>query len=240
MKRILKQLLRLWHLAMVALIFVLTFPFVYFFSRQKSTYRQLNFFRKICAFFPSALSGIFYRITYKQKIDWSRNYIFCPNHASNLDIFAMSLVVKNNFFFLGKEELLKNPVTRIYFKTIDIPINRAHKISAFRAFKKTAERLQEGMTAVIFPEGRIADDYPPVLQDFKTGPFRLAIEYQIPIVPVTLKDNWKIFWDDGQKYGCKPGVSHICVHPPIEVAGFSLKDEDLLRQLVFDQIKSAL
>lgn len=232
--------MRFWHLAMVVLIFVLTYPFVYLLSRNKSTFPQLNYVRKICAFIPSILSGIIYKVEYEKAIDWSKTYIICPNHASNLDIFAMSLVAKGNFFFLGKEELIKNPVTKIFFQTIDIPVNRESKMSSFRAFKKASERIMDGMSPVIFPEGKIGEEYPPVLHQFKNGPFRLAIEHQIPIIPVTLKDNWKIWWDDGIKYGCKPGVSHICVHQPIDVSGYTLKDDEVLRELVYDKIKSKL
>jgi len=240
MKQILKHTLRYWHLAMVGVIYVLTLPFVYLFSRHKRTYPQLNFFRKICAFVPSALTGVFYKIDYEVPIDWSRNYIICPNHASNLDIFAMSLVAKGNFFFLGKDELLRNPATRLFFQTIDVPVNRDSKMSSFRAFKKASERLANGMTPIIFPEGKIGTEYPPILHEFKNGPFKLAIEHQVAIIPVTLKNNWKIWWDDGIKYGCKPGVSHICVHKPIEVSEFSIKDDELLKNLVYEKIKAGL
>lgn len=232
--------MRFWHLAMVVLIFVLTYPFVYLFSRNKSTFPQLNYVRKICALIPSILSGIIYKVEYEKAIDWSKTYIICPNHASNLDIFAMSLVAKGNFFFLGKEELIRNPVTKVFFQTIDIPVNRESKMSSFRAFKKASERIKDGMSPVIFPEGKIGEEYPPVLHQFKNGPFRLAIEHQIPIVPVTLTDNWKIWWDDGIKYGCKPGVSHICVHQPIDVSGYTIKDDEVLRDLVYEKIKSKL
>ncbi|HEX7366687.1 MAG TPA: lysophospholipid acyltransferase family protein [Pelobium sp.] len=240
MEQILRQAIRYWHLAMVLMIFVLTYPFVYLFSRNIQTYKILNLFRKICAFVPSVLTGIFYKISHEEAIDWSKTYIICPNHASNLDIFAMSLVAKGNFFFLGKEALLRNPVTRIFFQTIDIPVNRDSKMSSFRAFKKASDRLNKDMSAVIFPEGKIGDEYPPVLHDFKSGPFRLAIEHQIPIIPVTLTDNWKIWWDDGLKFGCKPGISHIWVHKPVDVSGFTVKDDEILRDLVFEKIKSKL
>lgn len=225
---------------MVVLTFIITYPFVYAFSRNVKTYPQLNFMRKICAFLPCALSGIFFKYKYEEEIDWNKTYVVCPNHASNLDIFAMSLALKNNFFFLGKQELLENPVTKIFFKTIDIPINRENKIAAFKALKKTSERVSEGMSPIIFPEGKIGDDFPPVLNEFKNGPFKLAIEHQVAVIPVTLVNNWKIWWDDGKKYGCKPGVSHICIHKPIEVNCFGVKDDEQLKEIVYQKIKSKL
>lgn len=240
MKQILRQGLRYWHYLMVILTFVITYPFVYLFSRSSKTYKQLNFLRKICAFTPTFLSGFIFKREFEEEIDWNKTYIICPNHASNIDIFAMSLVAKNNFFFLGKQELLDNPITKIFFQTIDIPINRESKISSFRAFKKTSERIAIGMSPIIFPEGKIGEEFPPVLHEFKNGPFRLAIEHQINIIPVTLQNNWKLWWDDGKKYGCKPGISHIYIHKPIDVSKFDLKDDLALKELVYQKISSKL
>lgn len=130
---------------------------------------------------------------------------------------------------MGKEELLKNYVTGIYFRSVDIPVNRESKISAFRAFKKAEESLKDGKTVVIFPEGMISNDYPPVLQEFKNGPFRLAIEQGVSILPVTIRNNWNLMWDDGMKYGSSPGICDICVHKPIETLGMTSDDADQLK-----------
>ena len=240
MKRILKQFWRLWNHTMVAVTSILMYPFLYFYSRKPSRYKKLNFIRKISIFFSSALSGIFFKSIYATPIDWSKTYIICPNHASNLDVFAMSMALNDNFFYLGKDELLKNPIVSLYFKSIDIPFNRDSKISAFRAFKKISERILEGMTPVIFPEGKIGEEYPPILHAFKNGPFRLAIEHQIPIIPVTIIDNWKICWDNGKTYGCKPGISRIYVHTPIATKGLKTDDDEALKRLVYDKINSKL
>src|SRR5690606_41274708 len=110
---------------------------------------------------------------------------------------------------MGKIVLLKNPVTRVFFKSIDIAVDRKSKISAFRAFKKADEMLKEGKSIVIFPEGQIDDEYPPRLHEFKSGSFRLAIDNKIQILPVVIKDAWRILWDSGMTYGARPGVVHI-------------------------------
>lgn len=110
-------------------------------------------------------------------------------------------------------------------------------MSAFRAFKKAGERIRAGISMVIFPEGGISALYPPRLQSFKNGPFRLAIEEKVPIIPVSNMDAWKVFWDDGTKYGTKPGTIHLYVHKPIETAHLSVNDADALRDRVYDIIK---
>ena len=141
---------------------------------------------------------------------------------------------------MGKDELLNNPVLGIFFKTIDISVNRDSKISAFRAFKKAGENLEKGMSLIIFPEGKIDVHYPPKLGEFKNGPFRLAIDKNIPLVPVSITNVWKIIWDDGSQYGSKPGICDIYVHKPINTAVLAIDDADLLKGRVFQQIDSKL
>jgi len=193
----------------------------------------MNALRWMFSFVSATLSGILYRFTYEQEIDWSKNYIICGNHTSNLDITALILLVKKNIVFMGKEELLNNLVTRIYFKTIDIPVKRDSKMSAFRAFKKAGESVKAGRNLVIFPEGMISEHYPPVLQPFKNGPFKLAIEQSVPILPITICNNWELMWDDGAKYGSKPGICDIYIHAPIDTSGMLHSDAENLRDTVF-------
>jgi len=138
---------------------------------------------------------------------------------------------------MGKEELTEGLVTGLFFRTVDIPVDRESKMSSYRAFKKAMEKLQSGITMIVFPEGKISDDYPPQLQDFKNGPFRLAIEAGVPIVPVTLLNSWKILWDTGIKYGSKPGICHIYVHKPIETKALTVGDADNLRDEVYRIMK---
>ena len=222
----------------VALTYALCFPFLYLLSRNPGNYRYMNAIRRTWSFISSMLVGIVYRFKYQDTIDWSRTYIICPNHTSTLDITAMAILVKNNHYcFMGKEELLNNFVTRLFFKTVDIPVNRESKMSSYRAFKKASEALASGTSVIIFPEGKIADDYPPQLQDFKNGPFRMAIELKVPIIPVTSLNTWKVLWDTGLQHGSKPGICNIFVHEPIETADLTLDDADALRDKVHSMIK---
>ena len=178
-------------------------------------------------------------IEFEEKIDWGKTYIICPLHTSNLDTSMIcGLMKKDNFCFMGKEELLDSIVTSIYFRTVDIPVNRDSKMSAFRAFKVAVDKLKNGISMVMFPEGGIANDYPPQVQEFKNGPFRLAIEQKVPVIPVTSINTWKTLWDDGLKYGSAPGICKVFVHKPIETAHLKLSDTDALKERVHGIIKS--
>lgn len=141
---------------------------------------------------------------------------------------------------MGKEELLTNYVLGYFFRTIDITVNRESKMSSFRAFKTAAERIKSGVSVVIFPEATIPKDYPPGLQSFKNGPFRLAIEMKAPILPISSLDTWKVLWDTGKEHGSRPGICDIFVHKPIETAHLTLDDADALRDEVYAIIKKKL
>ena len=233
MKLILKKAHSYLYAASVASFYFLLYPFLWYYSRNPADYKHMNKLRRLWGFLSSACVGIFYKFTYEVPIDRTKTYIICPNHASNLDISAMSILVKSDCSFMGKEELTEGIVTSLFFRTVDIPVNRESKMSSFRAFKKAMERLQNDGTMIIFPEGKIADDYPPKLHSFKNGPFRLAIEAGVPIVPVTSINTWKILWDTGTKHGSKPGICNIFVHKPIETSHLTVDDADSLRDEVY-------
>jgi len=237
MKLILKKAHIYLYVISVALFYFLLYPFLWYFSRKPSNYKYMNKIRRVWGFLSSACVGIFYKFTYEVPLDRKNPYIICPNHTSNLDITAMSLLVKNDCCFMGKEELTEGMVTSLFFRTADIPVNRESRMSSFRAFKKAMEKLQGGITMIIFPEGKIPDDYPPQLHAFKNGPFRLAIEAGVPIVPVTSLNTWELLWDTGTKHGSKPGVCRVYVHKPIETRHLTVDDADNLRDEVYQTMK---
>jgi len=227
------------YFASVLFYFILAFPVLYFYTRNpKKHFKQIVFFRKWISLFATTTVGIRFKVREEVPIDWSKPYVICPNHTSILDITAINYTCPQQFSFMGKVELLKNPVTRIFFKTIDIAVNRKSRISAFKAFKQADALIKEGKSVVIFPEGRIDEDYPPQLHEFKTGSFRIAIENHIQLLPVVIHDAWEILWDDGTKYGSKPGAIHISVLPPIDTQNLSVEELENLQQKVYNDMQT--
>jgi 1-acyl-sn-glycerol-3-phosphate acyltransferase len=240
MKLFLKRVHTRFYRYSVGFFFILVWPILIFISLSKTRYKYIDGFRKFIIFCSTTVSGIFFKIKYEEPIDWSRTFIICANHTSNLDVSAIAMSAKNNLCFIGKEELLSNMVLGFFFRTIDITVNRESKISSFRACKKAAERINEGATVVIFPEATIPDNYPPTLYPFKNGAFRLAIELKVPILPITSLDTWKVLWDTGKEYGSRPGICNIFVHKPVETAHLTLDDADILRDEIHELINKKL
>jgi len=234
---ILRKVHRYFYVFSVALFYFIFWPFFYYCSLKSGRFKRMNQFRRVWAFLSSAFAGFFCRFKFEAPVDWSKTYIVCPNHTSNLDITAMCILVNTNCSFMGKQELEDELVTSLFFRSVDIPVNRDSKMSSFRAFKNASEKLQGGITMIVFPEGGIANDYPPRLQEFKNGPFRLAIEMKVPILPVTSSNIWKLFWDNGTKHGSKPGISAYFVHKPIDTTNLTLDDTDALRDKVYGIMK---
>ena len=240
MKIILKRIHTWFYRYSVAFFFILVWPVLYILSRKKEWYKHINQGRRLIIFLSTKISGIFFRIKCEAPVDWKRTYIIVGNHTSNLDVSSISMAAKNNFCFIGKEELLNNMVLGFFFRTIDITVNRDSKMSSFRAFKLAAEKLKSGVSVVIFPEATIPLEYPPKLSSFKNGAFRLAIELKIPILPITSIDTWKILWNTGSEYGSRPGICDIFVHRPVETAHLTIDDADALRDEVHSIIKQKI
>lgn len=212
--------LRKWHrsfyLGMVLLFFALSYPLLWYYKKDADKYySQLARLRRWIAVMSAASTGFRFKIETETQIDWSKNYVICANHTSNLDIAALLIACRLDYSFMGKEELLKNPVTRTFFKTIDIPVNRLSKFSSFRAFKRAQNLLKSGKSIAIFPEGGIDDHFPPQLNSFKIGAFKLAMDSNVPILPIVIHDAWKLFWDDGLERGTTPGLCRITILKPI-------------------------
>ncbi len=224
----------------VAFFFILSRPYGYYLQQKKERYKYINGLRRWIIRCSTFVSGIFFKAEFEEPIDWSRTYIICGNHTSNLDISAINLTARNNHCFIGKDELKTNLVLGYFFRTIDLTVNRESKISSFRVFKEAAEKLKAGISVVIFPEATIPLVYPPTLSEFKNGAFRLAIDLNIPILPITSLDTWKVYWNTGKPYGSRPGISHIYVHKPVETANLTLDDADALRDQVYEMIKTKL
>ncbi len=169
-------------------------------------------------------------------------YIIVSNHASYLDIFFMySILPSHPFVFLGKSEILTYPIIRTYFKNLNIPVYRNQIRKVGMSFVLASKAVKEGWSLVIFPEGTIPMVDIPKMIPFKNGAFKIAKEANIPIVPLTFTNNFKLFSDPTMFYGpARPGISNYHIHPYIsreEVASSSFSE---LKEKCFDLIEEPL
>lgn len=167
-------------------------------------------------------------------------YVICANHSSYIDTFFFYQVFTDYFLFMGKGELLKWPLFGLFFRTQDIPVHRGNYRKAYGALARAGQALQRGEPVAIYPEGTIPRDNPRMAR-FKNGAFKIAIDAQVPIVPVTWQTNWRILRDPQRFFEpASPQASKVVVHPPISTAGKTEADLVALRDEVFAVIDSAL
>jgi 1-acyl-sn-glycerol-3-phosphate acyltransferase len=184
------------------------------------------------------LSFIPIKKIYSDKIDFDRQYIFCANHFSYLDIPAIG-INKVRPIFVGKHSLGKIPLFGYMYRNIHITLNKNNLKSRYSAMEKGAKELDAGHNLVIFPEGGITSKNPPQMARFKDGAFRLAIEKQLAIVPVTIPYNWILLPDDG-KLLLHRHENVVIFHDPIETKGLSIKELDQLKNNVYSVIDNEL
>lgn len=167
-------------------------------------------------------------------------YVICCNHSSYLDIIQMYNVVPEYFLFIGKYELLRWPLFNIFFKGMNIAVNRGSHVEAAKAFRRAASAIDRGTSIALFPEGTIPA-FTPRLKPFKDGAFKMAIEKQVPILPITFLDHWRLFGEPTEFMSrARPGIARAVVHAPIPTEGLTEADLVPLRQQVFRVIEGPL
>jgi 1-acyl-sn-glycerol-3-phosphate acyltransferase len=172
--------------------------------------------------------------------------IFVANHASYIDIVASYVVMPHYFAYMGKAEIDKAPALRIFFRPVrkgnspmNIYVDRRSRMGSYDAFRQAAQLLQDDKSVFIYPEGTISSK--GVLKSFKNGAFKLAIEHNVPVVPITFHNNWKLLQNGGffKAFG-RPGTAYVTVHAPIETKHLGEKDLVTLRDNVRNTIQQAL
>jgi 1-acyl-sn-glycerol-3-phosphate acyltransferase len=178
-----------------------------------------------------------YHTEYRSKLDPKKQYIFCPNHFSYLDIPTVGLG-SHNTIFVGKSEMAKVPLFGFMYSKLHITVDRSKLKSRYASLAKSLQAIDEGKSLVIYPEGGIVTEKEPVLSKFKDGAFRVAIEKQIPIVPVTIPFNWIILPPDEFLLRWHP--LKVIFHEPIDTSQLTLKDLDSLKEKVYHVIDDEL
>jgi 1-acyl-sn-glycerol-3-phosphate acyltransferase len=237
MKKIAGKIWLAWAGFWFAGLFLIMYPLFWLWLSHPSMYRIAHFQRRIWGALTCIPSLLIPVITHEGKIPKGRKVIYCSNHCSYLDILTCGSYLPGFNFFMAKMELSKVPLFRIWFKTLDVPVQRESLRSSHQAFHHAALKMDQGTDLIIFPEGRIPSDTPK-LHKFKPGAFRLAIQQQALVIPVTLPDNHKRL--DVHAWLASPGLMRVHIHRPIDTAGLKPEDADALESQVFGIIEGKL
>tara|TARA_B100000927_G_C16367097_1_gene429906 strand:- start:26 stop:679 length:654 start_codon:yes stop_codon:yes gene_type:complete len=172
--------------------------------------------------------GMFPKKNKPLKTTKHKPYIFVANHVSMIDVMLLVSTVRDNpIVFIGKKELEKIPIFGFVYKKTMILVDRSSKESKKGVFEQTKSKLKLGISIAIFPEGTVPG-IDVELAPFKHGAFTMAIEHQVPMVPLSFLDNKKRFpWSYGGLIGASkgsPGILRVNTHEPIQTKGM-VKDD---------------
>jgi len=222
---------RLWFYLLMIITIVVMSPLLLVFTFKESHY---HLFWKIARIISKILiygMGFRLKLQFDEELEPNKSYMFCPNHTSLMDPFILIAISKNPIVFVGKHELVKIPVFGFFYKRVVIVVDRNSPESRKRVFNVAKERLQNGVSMAIFPEGLVPEE-DVILAPFKKGAFSLAIEFDIPIVPQVYYDCKRLFSWDIFKGGM--GVFRVHQHAFISTKELSLNERDLLKDKTFD------
>tara|TARA_R110002012_G_scaffold283090_2_gene473114 strand:- start:62028 stop:62759 length:732 start_codon:yes stop_codon:yes gene_type:complete len=181
---------RIWFYVLVAVPIIIMLPLLLMSILKESWYPYFYRLARLWARFILIGMGFNTHISLAEKPERKASYMFIANHTSMADIMLMLVVSENPFVFVGKKELAKIPLFGFFYKRTCILVDRSSEKSRKAVFLRAQRRLKQGLSICIFPEGGVPDE-DVILDGFKDGAFRLAINHQIPIVPLVFLDNKK-------------------------------------------------
>ena len=229
---------RIWFYAWFLLSIIPVFPVLIIVTSSEKMYPVFFKIAKAWAKTILFVMGFKIDLAEEQVLKKEKSFMFCPNHTSMIDVLVMLAITKNPFVFVGKMELTKIPIFGFFYRRTCIIVDRSNSKSRTAVFDEARLKLSNGLDICIFPEGLVPDDESVVLSEFKNGAFRLAVEYQIPIVPITMYDCKKLF--SYTFFSGGPGKLRVKVHSFIKTEGLTLKEGNSLKKQTFDVIYNEL
>lgn len=237
MRTILAYLWRFWMVILGTVLTIVFFLPVYLLSIRQKDYKACYFFIRLWAIGMFYGMGFRYKLISKtsKKIDKNQAYVIISNHTSIMDVMLPCILFPNHpLCYVGKKELVKIPIFGTVYKRVCVMVDRSSARSRADVYRRCAERMQQGQSIVIFPEGGVPDDTSVVLDDFKDGAFILATKHHFPLAVYTFQGLKEMFpFDNSKGY---PGVVNVFFNDILK-PDLSLKT---LKETAYEEIKMSL
>jgi len=183
------------------------------------------------------LAGIRLVVRGQERLPGNPHFIYMMNHSSNLDVPAVFLVLRGEVRALGKKELFKLPVLATAMKMGGfIPIDRSNREQAVESMRLAARIAREGASFLVAPEGTRSRT--GELLPFKKGGFYLAIDSEVPILPITVRGAYELM--PPGTFAIRPGTIEIFFDDPVPTAGLNHRDRQRLAEEVRGRIGEQL
>jgi 1-acyl-sn-glycerol-3-phosphate acyltransferase len=219
-------MLTFWGLAL-PLAALICFPWTFFTG-------DIRFLYRICmwgAWTGVRLAGVRVRTVGLENIDPTRTYIFMSNHASNLDPPLLIPLIPRRTSVMAKKELFSYPLLGEILRIGSlVPVDRGNREAGIAAVRAAAQVIRKGINMTIYIEGKRSFD--GKLLPFKKGPFYLAVECGVPVVPITIAGTHYVM--PKGRFAIKPGTVKVVFHKPIEPMDF------VSRECLMDRVRETI
>lgn len=205
-----------WALALPA-VALIGFPWTFISGDVSLLYRMFMF----GAWNGVRLTGVRVQTIGLDKLDPARTYIFMSNHVSNLDPPITVPLIPKRTSVLVKKELFRVPILgRAMHMGSLLPVDRGNRDAGIEAVRAAKEVVEQGLNMTIYIEGKRSFD--GKLLPFKKGPFYLAMECGVPVVPITITGTLAVM--PKGSFAITPGLVTVNFHSPIEPENFGSRE----------------
>jgi 1-acyl-sn-glycerol-3-phosphate acyltransferase len=209
-------MLTFWSIA-APVAALIGFPWTLITGDVRLLYRMFN----LGAFTGVRLAGVRIEVVGRDRFDHSRSYIFMTNHASNLDPPIEVPLIPRRTSVMVKKELFKTPILGTAMRMGDlVPVDRGNRDAGIEAVREAKAAIEKGLNMIIYVEGKRSFD--GKLLPFKKGPFYLAIECGVPVIPMTIVGTHYAM--PKTRFAIKPGKVQVIFHDPINPEDFGSRE----------------
>jgi 1-acyl-sn-glycerol-3-phosphate acyltransferase len=198
---------------------------------------QVQFLPRTLGRIVARLSGVSVTMSGIDLLEQGHTYIFAANHQSQFDIFVLQGYLGYDFRWLVKMELFRIPV---FGKAMEvagyIPVDRTHGRKALKSLDEAAQRIADGTSVAVFPEGTRSPD--GKLGQFKAGAILLAIKAGVPVVPVAITGTHQVL--PKGRLLVRPGRVEIRVGVPIAASDYTVKQKQELAERLQAEVAALL
>ena len=180
------------------------------------------------------ISGADVTVTGTENVPLDEPVLYVSNHQGNMDIPLLYSTAPQTMAFVAKKEMEKIPLLGYWMKERGcVFIDRENARNSLKAINEAIQNLKLGHSMAVFPEGTRSKS--SQVGDFKAGSLRIAIKSGVKVIPVSIKDSYKLIEKKGKNTPAKVSVHYS---EPIDSKNF--KDTNELATEVLTQIKKHL
>jgi 1-acyl-sn-glycerol-3-phosphate acyltransferase len=196
---------------------------------EKTSYLLAHIWGKILI----RISGVTVEVIGAENVPRNRPLIFMANHQSNFDILALLGFIPVQFYWISKKEVFYVPLLGAAMKRAGyISIDRQDRAKAIQSLEEAARIIRNGKSVMTFPEGTRSRG--GEIRPFKKGPFYLALQSKVPIIPVSIIGSRAIL--PRRSLRMHPGKITMIIDKPIDTTEYSHENRDELMSKVFEVI----